>query len=208
MMPEEKKIQQLNCLVREGAGPEKQSFLCCCLIDSDYAVRSKAFFAAEKICDEKTASFLCGIFENCDVHWQLRILSVFCCRPYEIVLPYLRSALFQREKPLLIRGSLLALVHQPFRGINEIFDSFMQSPYSGYLKEDFIFHCKEKIAEWNGVGGETIDSPDDSAIPGKKNELLMVYPYPGYLQEMAAKEGIEPAEWKRICYFPRRKKSK
>ena len=100
-----------------------------------------------------------------------------------------------------------------------LFGRFLLSPFSGYLKEDFLAHCLLKLEEQTPQGkkywAETEKAePALAAVSAslrresEPNELLMVYPYPDYLSRMAEKQGISPKEWKRVSFFPRKKGGK
>lgn len=219
MNPEEK-IQRLNDLYLAALSdeyPESDSaFLCQMLIDSDYRVRSKAFYTAERYDDETVRQGVLAVLRDDEREWQLRALSVLCHRPSLAALPDLENCLFQREKPLLIRGALLTLAEIGGEESMGLFARFLLSPFRGYLKEDFLAHClltllkkTEKGAErWAAQTASSSALADISAwllAKGEANELLMVYPYPDYLSRMAENQGLTPKEWKRVSFFPRKK---
>lgn len=220
MMNPEGKIDRLNDLYLNALSDASDSaFLCKMLVDENYIVRSKAFYAAEKYCDEKTRQTLFGILLDDDREWQLRALSALCRHPDEASLPYLERCLFQREKPLLIRGAALTLAEIGGEKAMVLFARFLLSPYSGYLKDDFLSHCLAALKEHTADGEKRFaeaekEDPSLAAccaalgLKGGSNELLMVYPYPDYLSRMAEKQGISPKEWKRVAFFPRKKAKK
>lgn len=220
MMQSEEKIHRLNDLYLNALSDTSDSaFLCRMLEDEDYKVRSKAFYTAEKYGDETVKEAVWKILLHGEREWQLRALSVLCHHPDENSLPYLERCLFQREKPLLIRGAALTLAEIGGEKAMTLFGRFLLSPFSGYLKEDFLAHCLLKLEEQTPQGkkywAETEKAePALAAVSAslrresEPNELLMVYPYPDYLSRMAEKQGISPKEWKRVSFFPRKKGGK
>ncbi|MGM9568163.1 MAG: HEAT repeat domain-containing protein [Clostridia bacterium] len=220
MMQPEEKIHRLNDLYLNALSDASDSaFLCRMLEDEDYIVRSKAFYAAEKYCDETVKEAVLEILLHGEREWQLRALSVLCRHPDESVLPSLERCLFQREKPLLIRGAALTLAETGGEKAMELFGRFLLSPFSGYLKDDFLAHCLLKLEEQTPQGKKCW-AEQEKAKPAlaavsaslcresEPNELLMVYPYPDFLSRMAEKQGIAPKEWKRVSFFPRKKGGK
>ncbi|MBQ6810480.1 MAG: hypothetical protein IJO94_03645, partial [Firmicutes bacterium] len=151
--------------------------------------------------------------------WQLRALSVLCRHPKEAYLSLLREPLFQREKPLLIRGALLTVSEIGGPAALDLMAEFLMSPFSGYLKDEFLAECfssalaKTENGEdhWANLEEKNEGLAALSArlrFKAKDNELLMVYPYPDYLSRMAEKQGFTPKEWKRASFFPRKKAGK
>ena len=220
MMQSEEKIHRLNDLYLNALSDTSDSaFLCRMLEDEDYKVRSKAFYTAEKYGDETVKEAVWKILLHGEREWQLRALSVLCHHPDENSLPYLERCLFQREKPLLIRGAALTLAEIGGEKAMALFARFLLSPYSGYLKDDFLSHCLAALKEHTADGEKRFaeaekEDPSLAAccaalgLKGGSNELLMVYPYPDYLSRMAEKQGISPQEWKRVAFFPRKKAKK
>ena len=220
MMNPEGKIDRLNDLYLNALSDASDSaFLCRMLGDENYIVRSKAFYTAEKYCDEKVKEAVFEILLHDEREWQLRALSVLCRHPAESSLPYLERCLFQREKPLLIRGAALTLAETGGEKAMALFGRFLLSPYSGYLKDDFLSHCLTALTEHTADGEKRLEKAEKEdpslaaccaalGLKGGSNELLMVYPYPDYLSRMAEKQGISPKEWKRVSFFPRKKAKK
>lgn len=214
----EEKINRLNEIYLRALSDESDSaFLCECLLDADYKVRSKAFFVAESCCDDAVWSTVFDIIQKGEREWQLRALNVICLHRAKEALPLLKDCLFQREKPLLIRGALLTVAEIGGKEALALVSSFLSGPFCGYLKPDFLGHClftavehtENGYALWKDQIGEDEQLKDLSArflSERNENELLMVYPYPDYLSRMAEEQGIPPKEWKRLSYFPRRKK--
>ncbi len=217
MMNSEQKVCRLNDIYLHALSDESDSaFLHQMLFDKDYRIRSKAFYVAEVHCDDKVREALFEILCHEEREWQLRALSVLCRNPSDEALPYLERCLFQRAKPLLIRGALLTLAETGGEKASRLFARFLLSPFSGYLKDDFLTHCLMTLVERTPDGRELwteleTETPALSALSaalcdeGDTNELLMVYPYPDYLSRMAEKQGIDPKEWKRVSFFPRKK---
>ncbi|MBQ6809969.1 MAG: HEAT repeat domain-containing protein [Firmicutes bacterium] len=213
------KEERLNDIYLNALSASSDSaFLHQCLFDEDYLLRSKAFYVAERYVDDIVLQGIYDTLDKEDREWQLRALSVLCRHPQESSLPYLKKCLFQREKPLLIRGALLTLSEIGGRDALIMLAEFLLSPYSGYLKDDFLAECfasaKEKTENgeeiWLHLEEEQLELAALSSrlqIKVKDNELLMVYPYPDYLSRMAEKQGFTPKEWKKASFFPRKKSS-
>lgn len=216
-MNSEEKEHRLNEIYANAlSAPADSALLHQCLFDEDYMLRSKAFYVAERHVDDVVLDAVYRILEEEEREWQLRALSVLCHHPRKEALPILEKCLFQREKPLLIRGALLTLSVIGGARSLELLAAFLTGPFSGYLKDDFLAECFAAAVE-NTENGATLwhtlerDSAELAAIAArlrdrvKDNELLMVYPYPDYLTRMAEQQGISPREWKRASYFPRKK---
>lgn len=218
-MTSEEKVDQLNDIYLNALSASSDSaFLHQCLFDEDYLIRSKAFYVAERYADDAVFRGIYAILQNEEREWQLRALSVLCRHPREEALPYLKECLFQREKPLLIRGALLTLSEIGGENALVLLAEFLLSPFSGYLKDDFLAECfaaaKDKTDNgeqlWSALEREHKELAVLSSrlqIKVKDNELLMVYPYPDYLSRMAEKQGYSPKEWKKVSFFPRKKSS-
>lgn len=214
------KIEMLNDIYLNALSSSSDSaFLRQCLFEEDYLLRSKAFFVAERHIDDAVLEGIFAILEDDEREWQLRALSVLCRHPREISPETLRPLLFQREKPLLIRGALLTVSEIGGEAALDLIAEFLMSPFSGYLKDDFLAECfasalaKTEKGEvyWAKREAETEGLASLAArlrFKVKDNELLMVYPYPDYLSRMAEKQGYTPKEWKRASFFPRKKAGK
>lgn len=219
-MMTQNKIDQLNDIYMNALSSESDSaFLRQCLFDEDYLLRSKAFYVAERHADDLVMDGIYEILRKEEREWQLRALSVLCRHPRVEALAPLRECLFQREKPLLIRGGLLTLSEIGGKPALELMAEFLMSPFCGYLKDEFLAECFAAVLE-HTENAEALWSALEKEYPGlavfsarlrrkvKDNELLMVYPYPDYLSRMAEKQGITPKEWKRASFFPRKKSKK
>lgn len=216
-MKAEEKEQKLNEIYSNALSlPSDGVFLHQCLFDTDYLLRSKAFYVAERYADDAVFEAVYKILETEEREWQLRALSVLSHHPQVSALPILKKCLFQREKPLLIRGALFVLSRIGGKESLMLLAEFLCSPFSGYLKDDFLAECFAAALEKTENGAELWSIlehgfPELSAITSrlqckvKDNELLMVYPYPDYLSRMAEKNGVSAGEWKRTSYFPRKK---
>ena len=214
------KIEMLNDIYLNALSSSSDSaFLRQCLFEEDYLLRSKAFFVAERHIDDVVLEGIFAILEEEEREWQLRALSVLCRHPRTDYLERLRGPLFQREKPLLIRGALLTVSEIGGEAALDLMAEFLMSPFSGYLKDDFLAECfasalaKTENGEnyWAKLEAETEGLASLAArlrFKVKDNELLMVYPYPDYLSRMAEKQGYTPKEWKRASFFPRKKAGK
>lgn len=217
MKAEEKEYRLNEIYAHALSSPSDSAFLHQCLFDEDYLLRSKAFYVAERYADDVVLRGIYQILaEEDEREWQLRSLSVLAHHPRESALPVLEQCLFQREKPLLIRGALLTLGVIGGEKVLLLLADFLKSPFSGYLKDDFLAECfasaiektEDGVVLWAALERE---SPELSAMTSrlrykvKDNELLMVYPYPDYLSRMAEKKGFSAKEWKRTSYFPRKK---
>lgn len=214
----EKEIRLNEIYMNALSAPSDSAFLHQCLFDADYLLRSKAFYVAERYVDDTVLQGIYNTIQNEDREWQLRALMVLYRHPQESSLPYLRECLFQREKPLLIRGALLTLSELGGKNGLQMLAEFLLSPFSGYLKDEYLAECfasaKEKTENgdqiWYCLEKEYSDLATLSSrlqIKVKDNELLMVYPYPDYLSRMAEKQGYSPKEWKKASFFPRKKSS-
>lgn len=216
-MTTEEKINRLNDIYMNALSTEADSaFLRQALFEDDYCLRSKAFYVAERCCDDEVRNAVFEVLLNDEREWQLRALSVLYRHPTAAALPYLKDCLFQREKPLLIRGALLTLAETAGEAGVGLLGDFLLSPFSGYLKDDFLSHCLVTVIDrtengaalWEAMEKERPALSSCREVLNKKgqeNELLMVYPYPDYLSRMAEKQGLTPKEWKRVSFFPRKK---
>lgn len=214
------KIETLNDIYLNALSSSSDSaFLRQCLFEEDYLLRSKAFFVAERHLDDVVLEGIFDILREDEREWQLRALSVLCRHPRETYLEKLRPSLFQREKPLLIRGALLTVSEIGGKRALDLMAEFLLSPFSGYLKDDFLAECfasalaktEDGEACWAKLEAQNEGLAALSArlrFKVKDNELLMVYPYPDYLSRMAEKQGYTPKEWKRASFFPRKKAGK
>lgn len=213
----EEKITKLNEMV-EGAATEEDAvaFLQKALCDEDALVRAKAFLVAERCYSPMFLPILFDILAKEDREWQLRVLNVLRLRADESVLPHLRPLLFQREKPLLLRGAYLTVASIGGENALRLIASFLSGPYCSYLKDDYLgavlffaLNQKESAkAVWvKLIAGDTALAAFSVALLQKaeENPLLTVYPYPDYLAETARNHGIDPKTWKKGMYFPRRK---
>lgn len=218
MTPNEKETRLNDIYINALSAPSDSAFLHQCLFEKDYLLRSKAFYVAERYVDETVLEGIYAVLQNDEREWQLRALSVLCRHPKESALPYLRECLFQREKPLLIRGALLTLSAIGGKKALELLAEFLLGPFSGYLKDDFLAECFAAAKENTENGDSLWDDlekmrPELASLSArlqikvKDNELLMVYPYPDYLSRMAEKQGYTPKEWKKASFFPRKKSS-
>lgn len=216
MKAEEKEYRLNEIYANALSSPSDSAFLHQCLFDEDYLLRSKAFYVAERYADEVVLLGIYQILAEDEREWQLRSLSVLAHHPRESALPVLEQYLFQREKPLLIRGALLTLGIIGGEKALSLLADFLKSPFSGYLKDDFLAECFAMAIEKTENGAELWaalerESAELSAMASrlrykvKDNELLMVYPYPDYLSRMAEKKGFSAKDWKRTSYFPRKK---
>lgn len=214
------KLDRLNQIYSHALSAKGDSaFLHDCLYDKDYLVRSKAFYVAEGYCDEVVWQGIYDILRNEEREWQLRALSVICRQRSLSALPYLKECLFQREKPLLIRGAFLALAEIGGEASLALAAEFLASPFSGYLKTELLAHSLAVVLSRTENGAEQwarLIAADETLrrfslqlqAKADENDLLMVYPYPDYLPRMAELQGISGKEWKQAAYFPRRKRSR
>lgn len=213
----EEKIATLNEM-GEGAATKEDAvaFLQRALCDEDALVRAKAFLLAERCYDPSLLPVLYDILSQEEREWQLRVLNVLRLNADETVLPHLFPLLFQREKPLLLRGAYLTVAAIGGEEALPLIAAFLTSPYCAYLKDDYlgavlVLALKEgdtAKAVWAKLVAE---DKALSAFSGallanaEENPLLTVYPYPDYLTEMAKTRGIDAKTWKKAMYFPRKK---
>lgn len=211
------RLNRIYCHALSAKGDS--AFLRDCLYDQDYLIRSKAFCVAEDHFDETVLSGIYDILRNDEREWQLRALSVIYRQCLFSALPYLKECLFQREKPLLIRGAFLALAEIGGDEALSLTAEFLRSPFSGYLKTELLGHGLVAVISHTENGAEKwqhLISDDEQLMQlspelqekADENGLLMVYPYPDYLPRMAELQGILSKEWKQALYFPRRKKTR
>lgn len=214
----EKETRLNDIYLNALSAPSDSVFLHQCLFDEDYLLRSKAFYVAERYVDDVVLQGIYDTLKREDREWQLRALSVLCRHPQVSSLPYLRECLFQREKPLLIRGALLTLSEIGGEDALQMLAEFLLSPFSGYLKDEFLAECfaaaKDKTEHGEEIWMHLEEQQPKLAtlssrlqIKVRDNELLMVYPYPDYLSRMAEKQGVSSKEWKKASFFPRKKSS-
>ncbi len=211
-------MAKLNEIATGALSEADSAFLCSRLkAEEDYLLRSKAFLVAEKTGGEAVLAAVRElIVSDTEREWQLRGLSVLCRHPSKENLPVLRDCLFQREKPLLIRGALLAAADGGAESA-PLLAAFLTGPFSGYLKEDFLGACLHRFAEggaenaaaWERMLQENAALASLDAVLRAKadeNELLTVYPYPDYLSRRAEEKGYTHKEWKTVSFFPRKKR--
>jgi hypothetical protein len=217
MNSRDEKLAKLN-EIGESAAAEKEAvaFLQSALNDADYIVRAKAFLLAERCYRPLFLTILFDILAKEEREWQLRALNVLRLNADESVLPQLKPLLFQREKPLLLRGAYLTVATIGGENALTMIAAFLRSPYCFYLKDAYLgavlfFAVNQRIdAEtiWSRVTAddEELSSFSDALLKSaEENSLLTVYPYPDYLSEMAKDHGIDAKTWKKAMYFPRKK---
>lgn len=211
------KLEKLNQIAEDAAAAgDAVAFLRAVLYDEDYLVRSKAFLLTERCFGRALEPELRDILAHGEREWQLRALNALRLSDGEELLDDLRACLFQRQKPLLIRGACLVTASlAQAKGLG-LLAAFFQSPYCAYLKDDFLAAVLAKALDQ----GETARirwrqfTANDPALAAfseallataAENPLLTVYPTPDYLAAMAKAQGIPAAAWKKVTYFPRKK---
>ena len=154
MIPNEQETRLNDIYLNALSAPSDSAFLHQCLFAEDYLLRSKAFYVAERYADDTVMAGIYDVLRNEDREWQLRALSVICRHPDLAAFPYLRECLFQREKPLLIRGALLTLSEIGGEQALALLAEFLLSPFSGYLKDEFLAECFAAAKETPAMGIE------------------------------------------------------
>ena len=192
------------------------AFLCSCLFDEDYLVRSRAFGLAERRPDLKmNTAFLHTLFGDEEREWQLRALSALGKVGDKATILALKPLLFQEEKPLLLRGTLWVFVTAAADIGKEILDilaAFLLSPYVSYLKTAFVADAvalgvaqlEEGTALWQEYCDRNAALAKTAAFYRQycsHNSLLQVYPYPDYLTKQAQKQEISAKEMKQALFF-------
>ena len=211
------KLEKLNQIAEDAAAAgDAVAFLRVALYDEDYLVRSKAFLLTERCFGRELVPELRDILAHGEREWQLRALSALRPSAGEELLDDLRACLFQRQKPLLIRGAcLVTAAMAQAKGLG-LLAAFFKSPYCAYLKDDFLAAVLAKALDqgetaqllWRQF---TANDPELAAFSAAlltaaaENPLLTVYPYPDYLAAMAKARGVPAAAWKKVTYFPRKK---
>ncbi len=213
----EENIAKLNEM-GEGAATKEDAaaFLQSALWDEDPLVRAKAFLLAERCYDPSLLPLLYDVLTREEREWQLRALNVLRLHADETVLPHLRPLLFQREKPLLLRGAYLTVATIGGEQALRLIAAFLNSPYCAYLKDEYL-GAVLSLALKQGKTARTVWAKlvaEDKALSAfsgallkkaEENPLLTVYPYPDYLTETAKTRGMDAKTWKRAMYFPREK---
>lgn len=211
------KLAKLNEIGKNAAAEKNAvAFLQTALYDPDYLVRAKAFLLAERCYSPALLPAFYDILAKEEREWQLRVLNVLRLNADDTVLPQLMPLLFQREKPLLLRGAYLTVATVGGENALTMIASFLKSPYCAYLKDSYL-GAVLSFALNQGENAKTIWARH-TAIDKKlssfcavllqsaeENPLLTVYPYPDYLAERAKAHDIDPTTWKKAMYFPRKK---
>lgn len=211
------KLAKLN-EIGESAAAERDAvaFLQTALYDPDYLVRAKAFLLTERCYSPALLPALYDILAKEEREWQLRALNVLRLKADETVLPQLMPLLFQREKPLLLRGAYLTVATVGGENALTMIASFLKSPYCAYLKDSYLSavlsfalnqgeNAKTIWSRLTAIDRELSSFSAALLQSAEENPLLTAYPYPDYLVEMAKEHGIDAKTWKKVMYFPRKK---
>lgn len=214
-------VEKMNVLTEidqaKSGSPEAVAFLRQCLFAEDYLVRSRCFALLERYWFPPLRESLLEIVKGeGDRQWQLRALAALARSGDDSLCRDLEPLVFQRNKPLLLRGALWVVATLGGEDALDIMARFLRSPYRGYLKPSFVADAMA-LAIGNTEGGETFwklrceKDPDFSKIVDyyrgfvTENPLLQVYPYPDYLSKAAMEQDISPKELKRAIYFKNRR---
>lgn len=209
--------EMLDAIWRGEISPERAVIELKALLHcDDYLLRSRVYALLEKTLGEKLLSpLLDAVYGEEEREWQLRALAVLAARGDVSLLPKLRPLLFQLEQPLLLRGSLRVICAWGGREIQQTLAEFIESPYAGILKSDYLTDCVVSAVRADGETHahwlQVLQSHPAAArwyatvAPNREpNELLMVYPHPDYLVHMARERNIAAKDLRRALYFPHR----
>lgn len=212
--PHMRKMNMLTEIYQtKSGGPEAVAFLRQCLLDDDYLVRSRCFALLERRWFPSLRRDLLAILQgDWERQWQLRALAALARSGDNTLCRDLEPLIFQRSKPLLLRGALWVVASLGGNDALEIMGRFLLSPYCGYLKPSFVADAMA-LAVANTKAGENIwrcCCENDSNLAKSvnyyrgfitENPLLQVYPYPDYLSKAAMEQDIGAKELKQALYF-------
>ncbi|MEG0874768.1 MAG: hypothetical protein RSB05_03165 [Clostridiales bacterium] len=214
------KINRLNEIYAKSEGDgESIAFLCRCFYDEDYLVRCRSFALGEIMgCSLLSPCLVKLIFSDEEREWQLRGLSLLSKFGNTEDIAQLKPLLFQRDKPLLMRGALWLMASaQVFEEdfVMATLKDFANSPFACYLKPNFLGNAFALALSRCSPHGKFLneDGKNHKLFTfylgfATENSLLQIYPYPDYLTKMAAKRDINPKELKNAMYFKRKKPEK
>lgn len=196
-----------------GACVETIAFLRETLFDDDYLIRSRCFSLLDRHWfPELRETLLAIVFGEEPREWQLRALAALEHSGDTSLSDDLEPLLFQRQKPLLIRGGLWVVASLGGERAIEVMARFLKSPFRGYLKPSFVADALARAvgntARGDALWREYCDSDGELATISSyyqgfvtENPLLQVYPYPDYLSKAAMEQGYSAKELKRAIYW-------
>ncbi len=213
----ESNLEKINRLTEiylsQSGSAEAVAFLREALFDEDYLVRSRSFALLERLWFPELRETLLSIVKGEEPReWQLRAMAALERSGDRSLCEDLESLVFQRNKPLLIRGGLWVIASLGGETALAVMARFLKSPFRGYLKPSFVadavaltihsFHHGESL--WADLCEKDEElSRAASYYHGfmTENPLLQVYPYPDYLSKAAMQRDISAKELKRAFYF-------
>lgn len=182
------------------------------LQSSEYLIRSKAFaFLVFRPLPSLSEPLLTLLEKGEEREWELRALAALEALGDPSVVPRIRPLLFQRERPLLIRGALGVIAALGKAEAVEAIALLLLHPNRCYLKDPLLAAALAKL----------LASPEDAEMWEEKRcenqelakayrELMPlmeqktqigVYPFRDYLLMMARKQGLEDRVFQRAMYY-------
>ena len=193
------------------------AFLRAAIGDEDYLLRSRSYALLTKAYGEYLLDECLTVAAGeAAREWQLRALLVLARRGDSSLLPRLRPLLFQRERPLLLRGALLTVAAWGGADGLRLLAAFLCNPYPGYLKGELLADAvqtaiasyAEGARDWRSLcaADEQLRRAYAQLCPPTDGDSLWnIFPYPDYLTACAAARGYSAKEMKRALFFPQRR---